>query len=288
MRIARYWEKATQPTRLSNGKTASASAWGWSPVSREDAARNARAAALRVAELLQTLPLHDRRQKGGYYPDRPPREEILREISNAQGEISGLLTRNSYGAVVLSTPGLMFIDVDVPFEGTLAALSRGLQKLFGRKNEAPPERIQREILETAKRHSRYSFRLYRTSGGFRCIVINQVMAPESAESHRLLEEFGADELYQKLCRAQQCYRARLSPKFWRCGARRPPNRFPQESSEEEKQYRDWQSEYEKRISNFAVCRFLEQIGRQNAPPELQSLIALHDEATKASSDLPLA
>ncbi len=288
MKIARYWEKASEPSSLPSGKSAAATAWGWSAVSRDEAARNARAASLRVAELLQTREFKNRRRDCGYYPDRPPREEILREIANSQDEIIGLLTRNIYGAVVLSTPGLVFIDVDVPFERPIAALLRGLQKIFGRKIDAPLERTEHKILETAKRHSMYTFRLYRTFGGFRCLVVNQTLAPESAESQRLMEEFSADELYQKLCRTQQCYRARLSPKFWRCDTRRPPNRFPWESVEEEKRYRDWQHEYERCSSGYAVCHFLQQIGTQDLAPEMQSLIALHDEATKSSSDFPLA
>src|SRR5262245_33910750 len=37
------------------------------------------------------------RTHGGYYPNRPFREQVIREIKDASGETSAVITRNSYG-----------------------------------------------------------------------------------------------------------------------------------------------------------------------------------------------
>lgn len=285
MKIARYWEKATVPARLPSGKTIPVLGWGWSETNREEAGERARASAQRAAGWLESKTVS--RDAYGYC-DRPPREEIVREIQNASGETIAVITRNSYGVQVLNTQNLMFIDVDIPPSTTKAALARKFQKFLGKAAEEPEIMIRHRIAATAKAHPEYSFRLYRTAAGFRCVLINQGMNAKEDESLKLLDEFGADALYQKLCRSQQCYRARLTPKFWRCGALRPPSRFPWESKTQEQEYRKWQREYEAKSQSFAVCRFVEQFGGQSGNQELQMLIVLHDKMTRVHDNLKLA
>jgi hypothetical protein len=110
-------------------------------------------------------------------------------------------------------------------------------------------------------------------------ALNEVLAPESTESRHLLEQFGADALYQKLCRTQECYRARLTPKFWRLGADGPPNRFPWEMPEHEQTYREWLVSYEKLCEASATCRFIEQTGTQ---PTLVRIRATHRTARRSN------
>lgn len=289
MKIARYWEKTTLSAQMPSGKTVPVLGWGWSETSREEAQSRARKSAQRAASWLESK-IKTPSTYG--YCDRPPREEILREIQNAKGEAVAVITRNAYGVQVLNTRNLMFIDVDIPPSKPMEGFTQTIQKLFGKTVEKPETEIRRKIAATAARHPEYSFRLYRTAAGFRCVLTNQLMNAEENESRKLLSEFGADVLYQKLCRSQECYRARLTPKFWRCGARRPPHRFPFDSPQDEQQYRSWQREYEAKCQAFAVCRFIETFGAQKnshgGNQELQMLIALHDKLTQADSNLKLA
>ena len=285
MKIARYWEKAYAPAQLSPGKTIRVLGWGWSETSREEAKLRAQESAQRSAGWFETKVSH----VGSYgYFDRPPREEIIREIHDSSGKTIASITRNSYGVQVLNTENLMFIDVDIPEQNAFSALGLKIKKLFGKSGDDPAKHVLWRIAETAKAHREYSFRLYRTSAGYRCILINQPMAATDPESQRLMDEFGADGLYQKLCRSQECYRARLTPKFWRCGAKRPPSRFPWDSPDKEQEYRGWQRVYEAKCQPFAVCRFIQQFGKQSGNEELQMLIALHDKLTQANEDMKLA
>ena len=284
MKIARYWTKGKVEARSPSGKLITITSWGWSALSQEEAKQRANEAAQRAAERVEAGEPFPR----GYYSERPPREEIIEEIKSADGDVIAAVTRNSYGALVLNTRDLMFIDIDIPHESAGGRFLRRIKSLFGGGSDDPESRIQKKIAGLARTNSEYTLRLYRTFAGFRCAIINRRINPDSPESRRLLDEFGADPLYVKLCQSQQSYRARLTPKYWRCGARRPPNRFPWTTQAEEQGYRAWEREYEGQSGRFATCLLVEQFGTQEGNAELKTLINLHDEFTKADSRLGLA
>ena len=287
MKIARYWIKGkAEAVEPDSEKRITVAAWGWSEISEGEAQQRAGEAAQRAARRIEAggepLP------RGYGYSDRPPREEIVQEIKSTDDEVIATITRNSYGVLVLNTKDLMFIDIDIPLESSGARFIRTIKNLFGSKSDDPESRIRREIADRARVHGNYTFRLYRTFAGFRCAITNKPVSPGSAESKRLLDEFGADPLYVVLCQNQQSYRARLTPKYWRCGASRPPNRFPWATTEEEQRYRTWEKEYEAQSEQFATCRLVEQFGAQEGGAEFRSLIKLHDEWTRANTELRLA
>jgi hypothetical protein len=284
MKIARYWAKGKAEGRTASGKMIPLQVWGWSESSLDEARQKAREAVERAARRLearQPLP------HSYGYADRPAREEIVREITGADGGVVATITRNSYGSLVLNTARLMFIDVDVPAETFPQRFVRLVSGWLGRETATPEVRIQKQIEKAAAEYSRHTVRLYRTAAGFRCAIADQPLTAGRAESHRLLEAFGADPLYVKICKAQECYRARLTPKFWRCEARRPPHRFPWQTARAEQEYRRWENEYARQCQPFAVCRFITQFGNRT-DAELQTVLDLHDHYVRAKSDLALA
>jgi hypothetical protein len=199
------------------------------------------------------------------------------------------VTRNSYGSLILNTSDLMFIDIDTPPEPVSARFLRKLRAFIGGRVDAPESRMEKKIIAVAgSLQSEYTLRLYRTFGGFRCAVVNRRMSPDSSESRRLLDAFGADPLYVKLCRNQQSFRARLTPKYWRCGSDRPPSRFPWNTATEEQKYREWEKRYEDCGRQFSTCLFIEQFGMRKEDEELKMLVDLHDRFTKADAKMKLA
>ena len=285
MKIGRYWTKRRAEAVTPSGKLVAVIAYGWSLLSREEAVRRADESARRAAARIAAGEPFPR----GYdYADRPAREEVVEEFKGDGGEPVAAVTRNSYGSLVLNTKDLMFIDVDLPPEDAGGQLLKSIKRLFGAETEDAETRTRKKIEAAAASRPEYTFRLYRTAAGFRCAVVNRRVSPDSPESRRLLEEFGADPLYVKLCQSQRSYRARLTPKYWRCMMHRPPSRFPWETLEEEQSYRAWEREYEERCGRFAACRFVGQFGAQEGDAELRMLVDLHDRYTKADSNLELA
>jgi hypothetical protein len=103
-----------------------------------------------------------------------------------------------------------------------------------------------------------------------------------------LNEFRADPLYVRLCRMQESFRARLTPKPWRMGIRKPPVQFPFDTSAEQARFSEWEREYESESVKHATCAYQSAFGTGAALPEFEALIRLHDSKTKATSGLPLA
>jgi hypothetical protein len=286
MKIARFWEKGRVEAHATAGNKFPVVAWGWSENSREEAKQRAREAATRAARWLESN--WPKRERGQYYAqERPPREEIVREITVSSGDVVATITRNAYGSLVLNTAHLMFIDVDVPPDPVSSRLAKNVLGWLGRPTETAESRVQKHIEQTATEYSQHTIRLYRTAAGFRCVVTDRPIVANSEESRRLFEAFGTDPLYAQICRVQECYRARLTPKFWRCRAQRPPHRFPWVNANEEQEQRRWEEEYSRRSQEFATCRFVTQFGNRT-DAELRSLIELHDAHVGAQSELPLA
>jgi hypothetical protein len=97
-------------------------------------------------------------------------------------------------------------------------------------------------------------------------------------------------LYLRLCIAQECFRARLTPKPWRCGLRQPGGglRYPRENPQLEEEFRRWEKQYDAAVTKFAVCSFVKQVGSRNVHPDVESVMQYHDRVTRSESNLPLA
>ena len=257
MKLARFWTKEQAQVSGRNGPV-TAVARGWSNASIEDARQVARDLAQRVASRLASG-LDNRKQYS--YGDRPLPEPVVREM--AEGAV---VTRNSYGSLVLNTSDLMFIDIDR--DDQPAAVVPAIQRVADSNGLAA--------------------RVYKTAAGYRALITSERIQAGSARSDILLQQFGADPLYVRLCRMQESFRARLSPKPWRCGSSVPHVTFPFVTPQEEARFRQWEAQYTPAAARYATCQYLTWIGPGRMDPSLEELIYNHDVETKASSTLPLA
>jgi hypothetical protein len=122
-------------------------------------------------------------------------------------------------------------------------------------------------------------RIYRTAAGFRLLVTSDAFDPLAAETQQLLDALGSDALYVRLCKAQECFRARLSAKFWRCWATRPPSRFPWADAAQEAEYRQWQEDYHRLANECATCQFIESLGEPAIHEAVRPILEMHDRLT---------
>lgn len=252
MKLAKFWSRDT-----AEYEGVQASARGWSDNSFEDAKAKARQVAHRVAERVVNYP----GQKERYpYGDRPLPEPILKQFAGG----SAAVTRNAYGALILNTDEMMFVDIDSE----------------GRR----PPRV--DVNGIASRHG-LSGRLYKTAAGLRIILTDRKFTPGSAESEGLLTEFGADTMYAHLCKMQASFRARLTPKPWRCDLYKPNVKYPYETPRDERVFNEWLARYNQNAQEYATCELVSTFGTQ-VLPGFGELIVYHDNETKALSKLPLA
>ncbi|HEY3391975.1 MAG TPA: hypothetical protein VGK58_04670 [Lacipirellulaceae bacterium] len=205
-------------------------------------------------------------------PEAPAEEEPV----PIQEQIDGVITRNHYGCIVLNAAHALFIDVDV------------LGKAEPCRPVEPWQRVLTDLRTVLSNERDEGFRIYRTAAGFRIIALGREYEPTSPQSAGLMDCVGADADFVSLCRIQNSFRARLTPKPWRCGVRRPPNFFPRETVQESFRFTQWLDGYERACRGYATCQYLGHVGPQHIDKRIAPIVTLHDRETKAHAALPLA
>jgi len=95
-------------------------------------------------------------------------------------------------------------------------------------------------------------------------------------------------MYVRLCSLQNSFRARLTPKPWRCNFAPPPVQFPFETPQAERAFRQWEQEYNRQAAGFATCQFVAAFGHRGDDPAFYDLLVYHDQQTRAGVYMPLA
>ena len=219
--------------------------------------------------------------------EKPPRDDdyempIAEELCETLDEHNAV-TRNRYGARVLNTDELLFLDIDyVP-----PRFLEWAGVLIGRSIPDGKTRILRHIEELAGKpeFEGIGFRVYETCRGVRLLLsIKAKDFLRSPEMVPLFRKFGADPLYRDLCIRQNCCRARLTPKPSRIGMKTLLKfRFPYKEEGKES-IRQWLAEYEKKSEKYAVCHLAARFGKPFTSPAVE----FHDRVTGAETHLPLA
>lgn len=286
MHFPPYWVRESATALAADGSTIERLAWGWSDESESDARITARKIALRAAEAACRGQL-----SGRYlYGERPLREPVLYELQASKRKCVGVVTRNALGCEVLNVEGVLFADIDIN-AGTM--LIGALRRLFCNRRTQPgfPPAITdgiNRVRRWLERHPNWNARVYQTRAGLRVVATHEIFDPCSSEVEGFFEAVGADPHYRRLCKVQRSFRARLTPKPWRCGTTRPLKQWPFSSREEEHEFDAWLESYTQCAERFAVCRLLENFEQSAVPAEVRAVIEYHDERVLGDSSLALA
>ena len=254
MIVPEYWAEARQQVRR-NGRQVTVRRFGWSDDSQEAAQAHAEQRTREALDAVlagQDVPRREQRSSYGVH-GVPIREQIVER----HGDV--VVTRNSYGALCLNTPNVLFVDMDFEprpsgwalpgWGGVLALLAgfvagwvfgglgRGLagsvvvlvgsnllalwlkRRRFDRDGGAERRALAR-VEAFVSDHPDWHLRLYRTPAGLRILAMQETFLPEDDAVRRLFAALDADPLYSTMCRVQHCFRARLTAKPWRIGIRR--------------------------------------------------------------------
>ncbi|NBV22613.1 MAG: hypothetical protein EBS05_11945 [Proteobacteria bacterium] len=251
MNIPRFWAEARAQHR-ERGKQVTVRRFGWSATSESEAQANAQARADEALERLLAGEKLDRREPKVAYNGAegvPIREEIIAEHG------TDVITRNSYGALCLNTPDVLFADIDfstsVPdklgcifcmvlilvsaelawkigswrcffflsaISGVIGWLiASGVHKAYLALNGGSERLAIKRISEFIATQPAWRLRLYRTPAGLRLLAMHRVFAPEEPAVKVFFNAIRADPVYVTMCQRQKCFRARVSPKPWRIG-----------------------------------------------------------------------
>lgn len=267
MKLFRFWSRQAAEIQVGDARQ-TIHCYGGSNQSPEAAAEQARAQIAAIEQRIAGQPSREADYEAAI------REEILEEL-----DAHNLVSRNRYGARVLNSENLMFIDIDNAEAGLL-------DWLFGRAS--PEKRRAKQLARIEKQAAApvcagLSLRIYQTSNGWRLIVQGQPLGPRDAITRKLFRHFHADGLYALLCDKQNCFRARLTPKPSRIRCKGHKVVYPRDDAQQQA-LEAWLASYEAAAQGCAVCRYVKTLG-----PELDNpLVAYHDRETRAHSDLKLA
>jgi len=267
MKIYKYWQVVMEKASIDQTEV-EIKCYGGSNVSEADA-------GLKAKEKIEKV---KRKIAGESHLFDTYEAEIREEIVRAIDE-KAIITRNRYGAQVLNAQDLMIMDIDQP------KFSFG--DLFRKRDDTTGKQKIVEMVRKLSQKPAYrdcGFRVYETHKGIRVIVLGKTFDPKADATRAMMREFNCDPLYTLLCRKQDCFRARLTPKASRMKLRGHKVKFPRDAQEQQ-ELQAWLSEYEAVSLNFSVCKLVEQIGPAYTLPEAARL---HDEISGVGHSQKLA
>ena len=289
MRVFKYWSRVWQDKKDQSGFHFSLCRVAGSNISEHDAFTRAQQKLFdSIARLNsgESLTQYE-------YGEHTLTEELVEEIHDLNGERISAITRNRYGALILNTPNILFADIDAQnrsptfFEHLLAWLGKPVMI----KNKA--WHLQR-VAEFAQANPNYDLIVYETFAGLRIAIASHEFDALDAHADQILSDLGGDPLYQKLCKHQNCFRARLTPKPWRCGLLKPDNRFPFTDELQAEAMAKWQKSYELKSHHFKVCNKIQRFGQgqtqldPNVYLAIEKVLRVHDAYVLGTNELPLA
>ena len=280
MLIPPHWSKADGAADDPDGKRYALRIWGWSADSVAEAAALARR---RLSEACSRIASGALRDEAYFYGKAPLREEIVRTLGASSAAV---VTRNRYGALVLNAARVPFIDVDTPSGGASSSSGGGLFGMFKGKGGGGGDALER-VRSACSRFPQTTFRIYWTAAGFRLLATDLLLDPASSETAAMLSAFSADPFFVKLCKLQASFRARLTPKPWRCGCGLPPGSHPREGKTA-LAMSSWLQGYDAACRSKATCELVETQGPGRTAPEAEAIVAEHDRACRVGEKLPLA
>jgi hypothetical protein len=291
MNIPPIWTEGHYQNTDRNGRSHTFAAYGWSFESLEDARRCAVARAKRIYNYIVVDMAADGSLDEYEYADGPIREEIVHKLMGDDGLIA-VVTRNRYGALILNTADVCFVDVDFPpvrGDGFFDSIKLAFSPL---RRDARRDALRQQTVDRmqdwAADNPGRGFRLYRTPEGLRLLFTDRLYDPAADETAQLFGQFGADPLYVRLTKRQECFRARVTAKPWRCGCPKPPGTFPWENAAAEESYRHWERQYTEINDRYRACELLSVFGTIADIESLRTVIEYHDRQARVKSGAALA
>lgn len=313
MIVPKYWSES-KTKKVINGKQFTLKRFGWSDISEADAKKHADSRlqeAVTVLERDGDVRRIDHKTSYNGAEGVPIREEVISKHQDI------VISRNSYGALCLNTPDVLFADIDFEYEAPLktsvsvfilllscAALISWFFKVsalfiiglfvsiilastvanlahrivLSLKGGVEKKALSR-IKKISKENPELNLRIYRTPLGLRILLMNDTYCPTDDNVIRLLKDFQSDTIYIQMCKNQNCFRARVSPKPWRIGVERLKPRPGVWPIKEERmtERRKWVANYEKKARSYCSCHYLMQMGSNKVDSRAELVRSIHDD-----------
>ena len=118
--------------------------------------------------------------------------------------------------------------------------------------------------------------------------MHQIFDPRGEEAQQLFNALQADPNYVRMCKNQNCFRARISPKPWRIGLEALRSGVWPVKEQSMHARNVWVDEYQTRAEEYASCKFVEQLGSPLTHPKAKHVQSIHDPYCNANLNLEIA
>jgi hypothetical protein len=325
MIVPQYWSES-KTKKIIDGRQFTLKRFGWSDISEQDAKDHSES---RLNEAVKTLEKEgdvrriDHKTSYNGAEGIPIREEVISKYQDV------VISRNSYGALCLNTPDVLFADIDFEYDASFktkvtafilllvcasvialffhswmvllfnifiaaiftSTIADVIQRVILSLNSGPEKKALERIKKVSKENSELHIRLYRTPMGYRILLMNDTYCPTSNAAINLLETLKSDKIYILMCKNQNCFRARVSPKPWRIGVDRlkPRPRVWPIKPERLAERISWVDIYEKKAKNYSSCHYLLHLGSDKVDDKAELVRQIHDDMCKVTnSELKIA
>ena len=316
MIVPQYWSES-KLRKIVNGKQFTLKRFGWSDVSELEAKKHADERVREAEELLiknGDVRRVDHKSSYNGAEGIPIREEVFSRHNKS------VITRNGYGALCINTPNVFFADIDFDYKPSfkmyffaavfllvidilsavyfyslpvllvgffvVSILTSTFADIFNalkcRLKGDPEKSALRIIKNVSELEPSLHLRIYRTPMGYRILVMDRTFSPRENTTIILLNKFHSDSIYTLMCKNQNCFRARISPKPWRVDMDRlrpTPGVWPIKQKHMGKR-KEWINEYNKRSQRYSSCHFVMQLGSHTVSSEAEYIRKLHDDHCK--------
>src|SRR5260370_22016562 len=183
MKLAKFWSREAGDASDADGELSRVVVRGWSNESLDAAAAAARENASRVAQMLASGP-GDSKQYG--YGDRPLPEPLVREFRDTTETPNAVITRNSYGSLVMNARDLMFVDIDRQNVQPVGAIAQNLMSsvfsLFSKPAAQPtpsPQPVDSVVdgIQKVTERKGHEVRELKTAAGYGALVLKGEFHP---------------------------------------------------------------------------------------------------------------
>ena len=141
------------------------------------------------------------------------------------------------------------------------------------------------IEEFSTKNPDWNLRVYRTPAGLRIMVLHDVFQPNDPSVEEFFDSVNSDPQYVWMCKRQECFRARVSPKPWRVLSSDVEQKLDQGVWPVPEEWigerNEWVTQYEKASKGYASCRFERHIGSDIVHEKCEKLRIVHDEYCNA-------
>ena len=263
MKCYKFWVRETKKIYIGDVQQPITVLAG-SNVSKEDASSNAGQISRSIEERIR------KPKQGREEYEASIKEHIAKEIDS-----KNIITITRYGAQVLNTTEYTILDID---NYTIFLFMEWFRKKSTLKDKII-DKFKRHIVRHPELGT--SFRIYETHQGIR-IIGKHYFDPQEKNFRSIMRSLGVDPLYAFLCRKQNCYRVRLTPKPYRMKMETIRIKSPLDCETEA--YDTWQKKYTEISRNYSVVKLRETMGADFGS---DPVITHHDTITNMQAHYPL-